>query len=92
MLLVYEMFRGNVEGELVDQWVRHHADMEYGRYDLYGNFYLGMYCDALGWREEAVNYMTKAINAKKPMPSDVMHHLPRIFMKHWGEDFVDPAY
>lgn len=80
MGLVFDMFRGKIEPEQLEAVLAQHANNEFANYDLYGNFYLGLYYDALGSREKGNIYMGRATEAKRARKGDIMYHLPRLHL------------
>lgn len=78
MYLLYELFRGNIEAIEIQEILEATKNHPFSNYELYGNFYLGLYYDALGKVPESIACLGKATRAQKAREDDVMYHMPRL--------------
>lgn len=77
---VHALFRGETDAGALESLIEGARNHPYSSYELYGNFYLGLYHDAAGDREAALGALGRAIRASKARPEDVMYHFPRLHL------------
>lgn len=78
---VHALFRGEIDAAALESLVDAARDHPYSSYELYGNFYLGLYHDATGDRAAALAALGRATRASKnARPEDVMFHFPRMHL------------
>ncbi len=77
---VHALFRGEVEAEAVAALVDGAKGHPYSSYELYGNFYLGLYHDAVGDGAAALEAVGRASRSSKAREEDVMFHFPRLHL------------
>ena len=84
--LLYDLFCGNLSPEYIIKAIQKNQEEhnDQGNYSLYGNFYLGLYFDALEMHDLASLHMAFATLSKKTREDDIMWSLPRIYIKKYG--------
>jgi hypothetical protein len=81
MGLVYEVFRGRAAPEQVKELIEGHVGQPFHNYEVYGNFYLGLYYDAARQLEGAARHVATAAHSPLAKPSDLLSHLCRLHLK-----------
>ena len=78
---VHALFRGEIDAPTLESLIDAAKDHPYSSYELYGNFYLGLYHDAVGAKGVALEALGRATRASKgARPEDVMFHFPRMHL------------
>ena len=89
--LLYDLFCGNLSPEYVIKAIQKNQEEneDQGNFSLFGNFYLGLYFDALDMHDIASLHMAFATLSKKTRKDDLMWSLPRIYLQKYGNGKFD---